>query len=194
MDEKLLELRKRRKAKKPDFVRQDIHKKARLSRKWRRAKGLQSKVRYGMKGYRKSVEAGYGSPAAVKGLSREGLITVLVSNISELKKIEEGQGAVIAKNLGQKKKAEIIKKAGELGITLLNVKDAKEYLKSVEEIMQKKKAKKQKHVKDKEKKKAEKEKKAEEKEKEGLDEKLTEKKKKDKEKKEREKILTKKDS
>ncbi len=194
MNEKLLELRRKRKAKKPDFVRQDIHKKARLSKKWRRPKGLQSKVRYGMKGYRKSVEAGYGSPVEVKGLSREGLVTVLVNNISELKKIEEGQGAIISGRLGQKKKSEIIKKADELGITLLNVKDAKEYLKSVEEIMQKKKAEKQKHVKDKEKKKAEKEKKAEEKEKEGLAEKLTDEEKKDKEKKEREKILTKKES
>jgi large subunit ribosomal protein L32e len=194
MDEKLLEIRKKRKAKKPDFIRQDYHKKARLSKKWRRPKGIQSKMRYGMKGYSKTIAVGYGSPAGVKGLTREGLAAVLVSNISELKKIEDGQAAVISGRLGQKKKAEIVKKADELGITLLNIKDAKEYLKSVDEIMQKKKAEKQKYMKEKEKKKAEKQKKADEKEKEGLAEKLTDEEKKDKEKKEREKILTKKES
>ena len=96
MSEKLLKARRKLKAKKPDFIRQDSHKKARLSSSWRRAKGLQSKVRYGMKGYRRAVSVGYGSPAAVKGLSREGLLPVIVNNISELVKIKEGQAAIIA--------------------------------------------------------------------------------------------------
>lgn len=194
MDKKQLELRNKRKAKKPDFARQDSHKKARVSLSWRRPKGLHSKVRYGKKGYARAVAAGYGSPAGAKGLSREGLVPVAVCNMADLKKVEEGQAAVISHSIGQKKKAEILKKADELGIAVLNIKNIAEYLKSVREIMERKKEQKKKHVKEKEKKKAEKEKKAEEKKKkEDLAEKLTDDEKKEKEKKEREKVLTRKE-
>ena len=194
MDEKLLKARKEKKAKKPEFIRQDAHKKARLSKKWRKPKGLQSKMRYGKKGYRRSVKVGYRAPAKARGLTAGGLIPVVVTNVSELAKISESQGAVISTKVGQKKKAEIVKKADELGIKLINVKNPQEYVKSVNDIMQKKKEEKQKHLKEKEKKKAEKEKKAEEKKKEDLAEKLTDEEKKAEEKKERDKVLTKKEN
>ena len=42
---KLLELRKKIKGKKPNFIRQDAHKHKRLARKWRKPKGIQSKMR-----------------------------------------------------------------------------------------------------------------------------------------------------
>ena len=194
MKEETLKLRNKRKAKKPKFIRQDAHKKAKVSEKWRKPKGLQSKMRYGKKGYRRSVKSGYGSPAAAKGLTRDGFEAVNVSCIGDLKSITEGQAALISSRVGQKKRAEIAKKADELGIKIINIKDVQEYLKSVSETMQKKKEEKQKHVKEKEKKKAEKEKKAEEKKKEDLAEKLTDEEKKAEEKKERDKMLTKKEN
>lgn len=191
MEEKLLEARKAMKAKKPDFIRQDAHKRSKLRPCWRKPKGIQSKMRLKRTGYRKIVEVGYGCPAAVRGLSREGLMPVIVSNLSGLKKIEEGQAAVIARAVGQKKRAEIAKMAGELGIRILNIRNIEEYLKSVNEGLQKKREEKKKHTKEKEKKKEEREKKAGEKKKEDLAEKLTDEEKKEREKKEREKILTK---
>lgn len=194
MKEKLLAARKSAKEKKPKFIRQDAHKKANLRVCWRKPKGLQSKMRYKRPGYRCSVEVGYGSPSAVRGLSREGLMPVTVNNPPDLNKIEEGQAALISGNVGQMKKVEIVKKAKDLGIKVLNVKNIDEYLKSVNEKMQKKKEEKSKVMKEKVAKKAEKEKKAEEKKKEGLAEKLTEEDKKEKERKEREKILTKKET
>ena len=43
--QRLLELRKRIKRKKPEFIRQDAHKKKSLESKWRKPKGLHSKMR-----------------------------------------------------------------------------------------------------------------------------------------------------
>lgn len=194
MTKELLSLRNAAKARKPKFIRQDAHKKARLKKCWRKPKGLQSKMRYKRPGYRKSISVGYGSPCAVSGLTREGLVPVIVNSMKDLIKIEEGQGAVISRTLGQKKKVEILKKAKDLSIKVTNIKDIDAYLKLVEEKINKKKEEKQKVTKEKEKKKAEKEKKAEEKKKEDLAEKLTEEEKKTAEKKEREKILTKKEN
>ena len=53
------------KKKKPKFIRQDAHKKGRLAKKWRKPKGLQSKMRLCKKGYRKRISKGYKSPKEV---------------------------------------------------------------------------------------------------------------------------------
>jgi len=193
MDEKLLQKRKEMKARKPKFTRQDCHKNVRLGDGWRRPKGLQSKMRLNKSGYKRSISVGYKTPVEVRGLSKEGLIPVIVTNISELIKIKEGEGAVISGKVGQKKRMEIAKKAADLSIKILNIKDIESYLKSVNEKMKKNKEKKASATKEKEKKQAEKEKKAKEKKEEDLAEKLTDEEKKDKEKKEREKVLTKKE-
>jgi len=194
MKEKLLAKRKEMKAKKPKFTRQDAHKNKRLKVCWRRPKGLQSKMRLNRSGYSKCISVGYKSPVEVRGLSKEGLEPIMISNISQLTKITEGQGAIISGTVGQKKRMEIAKKAADLSIEIININDIPAYLKSANEKITKKKEAKQKSVKDKEKKKAEKEKKAESKKKEDLAEKLSDEEKKEKDKKEREKILTTKES
>ena len=194
MKEKLLEKRKEMKAKKPGFARQDSHKKAKLRKCWRRPKGIQSKMRLKKAGYAKCISVGYRAPSEVRGLSKEGLVPVTVSNLQELGKVEESQIAVIPAKVGQKKRMEIAKKAADLGIKVMNIKDIGSYLKSVNEKLRKKKEEKAKATKEKEKKREEKEKKSKEKKEEDLAEKLTDEEKKEKEKKEREKILTKKES
>lgn len=193
MSKKLLEIRKERKAKKPKFIRQDAHKKARLKDHWRKPKGLQSKMKYKRPGYRRSVEVGWGSPKKVSGLTREGFLPVKISNLSELSKVKEEEIAVISSQVGEKKKIAIIKKAADLGIKIKNFKDSENYVKSSEEKRKKRKEEKAKEMKKKEEKKKQKEKKAEEKKKDELAEKLSDEEKKEKEKKEREKILTKKE-
>ena len=45
VDKKILELRNARKAKKPDFVRQEAWRRPKLTIKWRQPKGGQSKLR-----------------------------------------------------------------------------------------------------------------------------------------------------
>ena len=186
MTEKLLQLRKRIKAKKPDFVSQDTHKKIRIRKRWRKPRGWQSKIRLKKRGYRKMVMTGYGSPKLVYGVHSTGLKPIRISSESELKNIDAGTQGIILAKIGAKKKLDIIKKAKELGLKILNI-DADAYIKSIEEKnAEKKEAKK----KTEEEKKKQVEKKPKEKDK--SKEELTEDEKKELEKKKAEKILTKK--
>src|SRR3989338_2642346 len=100
-----LELRRAIKRKKPDFIRQDAHKKKRLGIKWRRPKGVHSKIRHGFKGYRKAVSIGYGSPAIAKGLDRSGLKIKNIYTPKELDKVDAKiEGIMIANSVGAKKR------------------------------------------------------------------------------------------
>ncbi len=124
--QKLLEERKRIKKRKPDYVRQDSHKKSRLGRgrkkkqKWRRPKGRHSKVRKRIKGHLPRVEIGYGSPKKVKG-TINGLKPVIVTSPQDIEKIKPDQIAFVASTVGKKKKLEIVKKALSLNVQLANV-------------------------------------------------------------------------
>jgi len=162
-----LEIRKEKKAKQPNFKRQDTHKKARLAESWRKPRGLQSKMRLQKSGYRAIVKTGYGSPKSVRGADKSGLFPITVSNVLDLDKIDvKTQGALIASSVGKKKRYEIAKLAIEKKITLLNIKDPSAFVKSIEDSLQKKKKEKESRLEAKERKKKELEKKAEEKKKE----------------------------
>jgi large subunit ribosomal protein L32e len=132
-----LKLRKELKSKKPSFRRQDAHKKARISRTgYRKSRGLQSKVRLNKRGYVKAANPGYGSPSAAKHLHASGLMPFIVSTPKQLEDIDsKKEGAVIASTVGMRKRVEILTKAQELKITLLNVKDVAAELKNVEESL-----------------------------------------------------------
>ncbi|MEA3430985.1 MAG: eL32 family ribosomal protein [Nanoarchaeota archaeon] len=161
MSEKL-ELRKRIKSKKPNFIRQDAHKKVKLGQKWRKARGSDNKVRIGFKSYRKKVNIGYGSPREVKDLDASGLMPVVICNKGDLSKVQEKNGIVFSSNLGMKKRIDLVKKALELKLNVLNIKDPENFIKSHEEKIAKKKEKKVKSLKKKEEKKKDLEKKAKE--------------------------------
>jgi len=188
MKEKL-ELRKKIKSKKPNFIREDYHKKKAVSKSWRGPRGLHSKMRHGFQGHRATLEVGYGSPVDVKYLHKSGLLPVVVCNLAEMSKINKAkQAAVISATVGTRKKVELVTKAKELGIKVINVKDVDAYLNTVQETLKKKQASKEKLAKEKEVKKKEKEKKAAEKKKSEKDSPEDAKKKQNKE---LEKVLTK---
>lgn len=192
----LLELRKKIKRKKPNFIRQDAHKKKRLGKKWRKPKGIHSKIRRRLKGHRKRVEIGYCSPSKVKFLDKSGLKNILVKSVNEIKNVgPKDEGVTISGKTGLKKKVEIVKEALKSNIKILNIKKPEEFLKKVEEEMKKRKEKKEKYKAEKEVKKKEAEKRAKEKEEKEKKEKEAEGEKgegekKKEEKKEMDKILT----
>src|SRR3989344_8262116 len=129
----LLDIRKKLKSKKPDFIRQDAHKKKKLGSRWRKPKGLHSKMRLGLKGYRKSASEGYMGPKFTRNLHKSGLAVKIVNTVKDIEKIrKEHEGAIIAGNVGQKKKVVILKKAKELGVNVLNIRDVDAYLKNIE--------------------------------------------------------------
>jgi len=183
----LLELRKKIKKKKPNFVRQDAHKKSRLGKKWRRPKGIHSKMRLKLRGYRKSIAVGYGSPKKVRGLYNSGLKNVIVYSIDDIERLDAKKECVtIAKNIGMKKRIPLINKAKVKGIKVINIKNVDAYLKNLEEEFAKRKEKK------KEKEKKEKAKETKKEKKEELADKIkTDEERKEEIKKEKDKLLTK---
>ncbi|NQV08600.1 50S ribosomal protein L32e [Candidatus Woesearchaeota archaeon] len=190
----LLDLKKSMKRKKPSFIRQDAHKKKRLGKKWRRAKGLQSKVRLNLKGYVRKVKIGYGKPKKIFGVNKSGLKPVDVNNVSDLKKIDSKTEGALIRNIGLKKKLDVLKKSIDMKISILNMRDPAEFIKEAQKRIQEKADQKKKIVKEKEEKKKEREKKVTEKEKESKEkDDLSEKVEKEEGKKEKDKVLTKKD-
>lgn len=182
----LLELRNKIKDEKPEFIRQEYGR-AKISKVWRKPKGVHSKMRHHFKGKRKSPSPGYGSPLKVKGFDKSGLIPLIVNNVNQLPDSKD-YGIVIASSVGMKKKMEIIDKAEQLGLKILNF-DATQYKKKVEEFM----AKKKKKVEEKKKQEGEKKIRKAEQKKETKEQKesVSDEQKKEEEKKEKDRILTK---
>jgi large subunit ribosomal protein L32e len=118
-----LETRKKIKKKKPKFRRQEWFRKKTLGEKWRKPRGLHSKLRMHEKARGSLPRPGYGSPASVRGLTREGYREVLVRNAKDLEKINpKEEMAVIAKGVGKKKRLEILELAGKNNIKVGNYK------------------------------------------------------------------------
>ncbi|MCD6591026.1 MAG: 50S ribosomal protein L32e [Candidatus Aenigmarchaeota archaeon] len=118
---KLLELRKKIKKKKPKFKRQEWFRKKPLGEKWRKPRGINSKLRIRKKSKGKVPSPGYGSPRLVKGLNSEGYREILVRNVRDLEKINPKEEiAVIASGVGKKKRFEIIEKALKKNIKIGN--------------------------------------------------------------------------
>ncbi len=119
--QKLLNVRNKIKDKTPDFNRQESFRYKRLKKGWRKPRGLHSKMRMNF-GYRPDMaRVGFRGPKKVRGLHPSGFEEVMVHNPSDVKKIDpETQAARISGNVGTRKRVEIIKKAEELKIRILN--------------------------------------------------------------------------
>ncbi len=141
MIETLLEIRRKLKERKPEFIRQDNPKRMKLSYKWRKPKGIHSKIRHHFKGRRKMPSPGYKSPIKVRGLHHSGLKIVKVYSVEDITKTKQKvEGVVVSKSVGMRKRLEIFKKAKELKITILNL-NLDEQIKKIENFINSKKTK-----------------------------------------------------
>jgi large subunit ribosomal protein L32e len=106
----------------PVFRRQEYGRYKRLETGWRKPKGIHSKMRMKMRYRRPMVSVGYRGPRAARGLHPSGFEEIRVCNLKDLLKVEdaERQAVRIAHTVGQKKRTQIIEKADELGIRVLN--------------------------------------------------------------------------
>jgi len=135
----LVKLRRNVKAKKPKFLRQEAHKIKKLDNKWRKPKGLDSKMRRGLRGYRRVARIGYGSPKKVSGLNADGFKEARVRNLADLSNVKEGYIVVISGRVGLRKKVELLKEIEKLKFKVSNVDDIKKFLKDAEGRLKKKK-------------------------------------------------------
>lgn len=136
-----LDIRKRIKSKKPTFIRQDAHKKAKLKVCWRKPRGLHSKMRMKKRSYRRLPAIGFGSPRMARDLNRIGLKEIVVNNVADLLHIKESKKdlslycIVVASSVGTRKKVSIIKKALELGFAIDNVRNPETYEAKVKQML-----------------------------------------------------------
>ncbi|WP_181692362.1 50S ribosomal protein L32e [Natronomonas sp. LN261] len=114
-------LTQRKRVGKPQFNRQDYHKKKRTPTSWRRPRGGLSKQRRGVKGKGPKVEAGYRTPKAVRGRHPSGFEEVRVENTDDLEGVDGDREAVrIGSTVGGRKRERIEELAEEAGIRVLN--------------------------------------------------------------------------
>jgi large subunit ribosomal protein L32e len=116
-----LKVRLRIKRKKPAFKRSRQGVLVRVGFKWRAPRGIHNKRRMHKREAGSIPNAGYGSPRAVAGLHPSGFQELIVYNSNDLKKIvPDKQACRISSTVGKKKRIEIMKKAEELKIKVLN--------------------------------------------------------------------------
>lgn len=117
----LVKLRERIKKKKPNFRTAESWRYKRVKENWRRPRGIDSKMRLKKRGWPESVSVGYRGPKKARGLHPSGYQEVLVTNADDLLDINpETQAIRIAHTIGAKKRFEILAKAKEKGIHILN--------------------------------------------------------------------------
>ncbi|MFB6087216.1 MAG: 50S ribosomal protein L32e [Haloarculaceae archaeon] len=105
----------------PQFNRQDYHKKKRTPDSWRKPRGGLSKQRRGIKGKGDTVQAGFRTPEAVRGLHPSGFEEVRVHNVDDLEGVDGDTQAVrIASKVGDRKREHIEEQAQERDIRILN--------------------------------------------------------------------------
>ncbi|MFQ6135803.1 MAG: 50S ribosomal protein L32e [Candidatus Hydrothermarchaeales archaeon] len=109
------------KKKKPKFKRQESARYKKLGDKWRKPRGIHSKLRKGKRGKGVKPSIGYGNPERIRGVHPSGFREVLISNPSKLDDIDPKTQAVrIAGKVGKRKRGEILKKARKLKLKVLN--------------------------------------------------------------------------
>jgi ribosomal protein L32E len=104
--------------------------------KYRKATGLDNKVRLKIKGHYRNVSIGFGTEKKTRGLIK-GLKPVLVHNLKEIKKLDKNETGILA-NIGSKKKIEIANYVIENKIKLANF-NAQKFLEKNKEIRKQKK-------------------------------------------------------
>lgn len=137
-----IELRNERKKKKPHFRNHNSHKIKRATNAYRRPKGIQNKMRLHHRGYSRVISVGYRSPVDSHGLTREGLVPVLVHHVNDLEGLESGKhGVVLGSGLGQRKRVQLAEEAAKQKLTIVNCKDVASYKASVEKDLAERKQK-----------------------------------------------------
>lgn len=113
---------------KPKFLRSDTVRHARLGKnkrrlqKWRKARGRHSKIRRKHFSYPVQPGIGYKQTAQKAGLIR-GKRATHIGSMGDLSSVQKGSAIIISRRIGAKKRIEILKKAHEMNLTAINIKE-----------------------------------------------------------------------
>jgi len=118
---RLLEVRRKIKARTPNFRRFESWRYVRIHDPWRKPKGIDNHMRLSVNGWPHLVKIGYRVPKEVRYLHPSGLRDILVHNMTELEALTPAVDAArFAAGVGRRKRIELAKRAKELGIRVLN--------------------------------------------------------------------------
>ena len=121
INDELLAARKKVAHRRPKFIRQESWRYERLAENWRRPKGKDNKMRKQKSGMPAIVKVGYRGPRAARGLHPSGYTDNIIYNAVELARLDSKKDAArIGHTVGKKKRIDIINKAMELGVKVLN--------------------------------------------------------------------------
>ena len=139
--------------KKPYFYSQDYFRYPRLRKRWRKPKGLQSKLRISKSGSGVLPRVGWRSPRAVRGKVRVGseyYNAVMVANVAGLGRVKAPDVAILSSSLGTKRVLELAEHAEKTGVTIIYKKkivNARLFVEERKKIKEKRKSEREKKVK-----------------------------------------------
>ena len=106
---------------KPAFKRWMSQAYSRVSSSWRKPRGRQSKIRIRQAGKIRMPAIGWGARVEMRGFHPSGMREVIVRTPKDLSSVDAKTQAVkIAHTVGMKKRGEIVKKAQEMKLKVLN--------------------------------------------------------------------------
>ena len=121
INEELVAARKKVAERRPKFIRQESWRYDRLAENWRKPKGKDNKMRKQKSGMPAIVKVGYRGPRVARGLHPSGYTDNLVHNVNELSRLDPKKDAArLGHTVGKRKRVEMIAKASELAIKVLN--------------------------------------------------------------------------
>ena len=102
-------------------LRTTVHGYKRLKKKWVKPKGTQSKMRKKLGGKPEMPRVGRRTSRAWRGMHPSGLREFFVRNLHDLNRVNDSTKAIrISAAVGRKAKEEIVKKAKEMNLRVLN--------------------------------------------------------------------------
>jgi len=118
-----LEKRREIKNRTPTFLREEWFRYKRIPKNWRRPDGITSKMRKNLKYRPSKVRIGFRGPKKTRHLHSSGFEEITIHTTDELDNINpETQAVRIGGTVGTKKRLEILKKANQNKIRILNMK------------------------------------------------------------------------
>jgi large subunit ribosomal protein L32e len=135
--ERLLQIRKEMKKRRPAFKRWESWRLVRVKEAWRKARGIDSKTRRKTKTGIISPSIGYRTPKKVRGLHPSGYDEVRVEQLDDLENLSPKKHAIkIASRLGAKKRLELIEYAQKRNFRILNVGVSQKELEKYEAMLE----------------------------------------------------------
>lgn len=135
--ERLLEMRKNMKKRRPSFRRVESWRYKRVKDSWRKARGIDSKTRKKTKAGVKSPAIGYRTPKEIRGIHPSGYEERRVETLNDLNNLNNKQHAIkISRRLGSKKRIELIDYAQKRNFKILNIGITQKELEEYETLLE----------------------------------------------------------